>query len=91
MIHKVDGKVIVIAGEGDIVWGIGEQEKGKPDCILIGQGAPGKVGRKLPELVGKKFPDWAVKIVMPSKESYESFVAIVKDYGEEMGYCTIEA
>jgi hypothetical protein len=83
-VKKIDGKVVIIAGIGDIVWGPAKHQKGKEiDHILIGQGVAGEVGRRLPELDGKTIDDWAVKIVLPCKKSWASFNDIMQQYALE--------
>lgn len=83
-IHKFDGKVVVKAGVGDIVWSPASDRKdGKPEYVLMHQGQAGAVNRELPELKGALIENWDVKIVLPCKGSWLSLMQVLKDYAKQ--------
>ena len=87
-IEKYKNKIVVIAGEGDVLWSPSSHQRGgEVDHILIGSCEKGEIGRKMPDRNGEKIDDWSVKIVLPCEKSWASFYDVLQQYAiEKWGY-----
>lgn len=83
-IENYENKIIVIAGEGDVLWSPASHQQGtEVDHILIGSCEKGEIGRQMPDLKGTMADDWSVKIVLPCQKSWASFYDIMQQYAIE--------
>ena len=83
-IKRYEDKIVIIAGDGDIIWSPASHQHGeKVDHILFAQGVKGEIGRALPDIAGRKYNDWSVKIVLPCQKSWSSLNEIMQNYAIE--------
>ncbi len=88
IVNHEGNKVVVIAGEGDIMWssGTGKKDTESEYIVIWTDGVKRPIGKTYPEMKGKEIDNWSVKIVLPTKEAWMSFMSILESYGIEKGF-----